>query len=54
MLEKNNVTCSCCKLFAADAYGTVGNVNELIHADHLDPYSGFPGYKQFRCKLKRV
>ena len=30
------------------------NVNELIHADHLDPYSGFPGYKQFRCKLVKV
>ena len=30
------------------------NVNELIGADHLDPYSGFPGYKQFRCKLTKV
>lgn len=29
------------------------NVNELIHADHLDPYTGFPGYKQLRCKLAK-
>ncbi|MGI6072920.1 MAG: molybdopterin-containing oxidoreductase family protein [Lachnospiraceae bacterium] len=27
------------------------NVNELIPSDHLDPYTGFPGYKQIRCKL---
>jgi len=27
------------------------NANELIHADHLDPYTGFPGYKQLRCNL---
>lgn len=30
------------------------NVNELIPMDHLDPYSGFPGYKQFRCSIERV
>mgnify|MGYP005946499175 CR=1 FL=1 len=29
------------------------NVNGLIHADHLDPYTGFPGYKQFRCRLTK-
>ena len=27
------------------------NANELIGENHLDPYSGFPGYKQVRCKL---
>ena len=30
------------------------NVNRLIRADHLDPYTGFPGYKQFRCKLTKL
>ena len=30
------------------------NINALIDADHLDPYTGFPGYKQFRCALKKV
>lgn len=30
------------------------NANELIHADHLDPYTGFPGYKQLRCRLDKV
>lgn len=30
------------------------NVNELIHGDHLDPYTGFPGYKQFRCRLTKA
>lgn len=30
------------------------NVNSLIGADHLDPYTGFPGYKQFRCAVKKV
>lgn len=29
------------------------NANELIDADHLDPYTGFPGYKQLRCKLTK-
>ncbi len=30
------------------------DVNRLIHADHLDPYTGFPGYKQLRCKLTKM
>lgn len=30
------------------------NVNELVPMDHLDPYSGFPGYKQFRCSIEKV
>lgn len=29
------------------------NVNDLISADHLDPYTGFPGYKQFRCAIRK-
>ena len=30
------------------------NANELIPADLLDPYTGFPAYKQFPCRLTRV
>lgn len=30
------------------------NVNELIPMDHLDKYTGFPGYKQFRCAVEKV
>lgn len=33
---------------------TEANANELIHADHLDPYTGFPGYKQLRCRLSKT
>lgn len=29
------------------------NVNELIPRDHLDPYTGFPGYKQVRCSVTK-
>ena len=28
------------------------DANELIPADHLDPYSGFPGFRQVRCAVK--
>lgn len=30
------------------------NINEIIPMDHLDPYSGFPGYKQIRCRVEKV
>ena len=30
------------------------NVNGIIPADHLDPYTGFPGYKQLRCRIEKV
>lgn len=30
------------------------NCNELIPVDLLDPYSGFPAYKQFNCNIKKV
>ena len=30
------------------------NANDLIPIDHLDPYSGFPGYKQVSCAVKKV
>lgn len=30
------------------------NVNALIDADLLDPYTGFPAYKQFRCAIRKA
>ena len=30
------------------------NVNRLIPLHHLDPYTGFPGYKQVRCRIEKV
>lgn len=30
------------------------NCNELISIDLLDPYTGFPAYKQFNCNLKKI
>ncbi len=32
---------------------TEANVNDLIGRDHLDPYSGFPGYKGMRCNISK-
>ena len=29
------------------------DVNSLLDADHLDPYSGFPAYRSTRCSVKR-
>ena len=29
------------------------DVNSLIPADHRDPYTGFPGYKQLRCRVTK-
>ena len=28
--------------------------NSLVGRDHLDPYSGFPGFRQIRCAVRRV
>lgn len=30
------------------------DVNRIIDLDHLDPYSGFPGYRTVRCNIKRA
>lgn len=30
------------------------NVNALLGRDHLDPYTGYPGYKGMRCNLSRA
>ena len=32
---------------------TEANVNELIGRDHLDPYSGYPGFKGMRCAIRK-
>lgn len=29
-----------------------GEANELISKDYLDPYSGFPGYKSYFCRIE--
>ena len=33
---------------------TEANVNELIGRNHVDPYSGFPGFKGMRCNIRKV
>ncbi len=30
------------------------NVNQIIPRYHLDPYSGFPGFKQVRCRVEKA
>ena len=30
------------------------NVNNLIPRNHLDPYSGYPGFKGMRCNIRKV
>lgn len=30
------------------------DVNRIIDLDHLDPYSGFPGYRTVRCNIKKA
>ena len=33
---------------------TEANANDLIGAKHLDPYSGYPGFKSSRCRIRRL
>ena len=33
---------------------TEANVNELIGRNHLDPYTGYPGFKGTRCNIRKV
>ena len=33
---------------------TEANANNLTNPLHLDPYSGFPGFKSVRCNLRKV
>ena len=30
------------------------NANDLVGSFHLDPYSGFPGYKSNRCNIEKI
>lgn len=30
------------------------NANDLIGSRHTDPYSGFPGFKSSRCRIRSV
>ncbi len=40
-------------LLAIHGY-TEANVNELVGENHVDPYSGFPGFKGLRCNIRKV
>jgi len=40
-------------LMAIHGY-TEANVNELIGRNHVDPYTGFPGFKGMRCNIRKV
>lgn len=40
-------------LMALHGY-TEANVNELIGRNHLDPYSGYPGFKGMRCNIRKI
>lgn len=40
-------------LMAIHGY-TEANVNELVGENHVDPYSGFPGFKGLRCNIRKV
>ena len=40
-------------LMALHGY-TEANVNELIGRNHLDPYSGYPGFKGIRCNIRKI
>lgn len=33
---------------------SLANVNNLLGRNHVDPYTGFPGYKGMRCSLKKL
>ena len=34
------------------SYADEADVNRIIDGNHLDPYSGFPGYRTVRCKVE--
>ncbi len=40
-------------VFMFQSYAEEANVNRIIDIDHLDPYSGFPGYRTVRCRVKK-
>ena len=40
-------------VFMYQDYAGEGNVNQIIGENHLDPYSGYPGYRTVRCRVER-
>lgn len=40
------------QIFFVHGY-TEADVNMLISKDHLDPYTGFPGYNSYRCGMRK-
>ena len=41
-------------VFMFQSYADEADVNRIIDRDHLDPYSGFPGYRSVRCRVEGV
>lgn len=41
-------------VFMFQSYAGEADVNRIIDRDHLDPYSGFPGYRSVRSKVEGV
>ena len=41
-------------VFMFQSYADEADVNRIIDGNHLDPYSGFPGYRTVRCKVEGV
>ena len=39
-------------VFMFQSYADEADVNRIIDGNHLDPYSGFPGYRTVRCKVE--
>lgn len=39
-------------VFMYQSYADVADVNRIIEWNHLDPYSGFPGYRTVRCAVE--
>jgi anaerobic selenocysteine-containing dehydrogenase len=40
-------------VFMYQDYADEADVNRIIPWDHLDPYSGFPGYRTMRCRVEK-
>ncbi|MGN0267439.1 MAG: molybdopterin-dependent oxidoreductase [Lachnospiraceae bacterium] len=39
-------------VFMYQSYADAADVNRIIEWNHLDPYSGFPGYRTVRCRVE--
>lgn len=50
-----NITPSCGKGELQLFHGyKEANVNSILDGEMLDPYTGFPSYKQFRCRIEKI